>query len=196
MDKAKTSNSAEIKKMTGEKFTLRRAVEKSKNGCAYSLYNEITPKVGLSYLENMNFSRIVPKDYTLSSGLGGMTQGVTNVEMANAYATLANHGKYTQTDCISSILDADGNEIYEEPESKQIYEKSAADQMTDILKGVLTASGATAQKLNWYSSTDIEAAGKTGTTNNNKAAYFCGYTPYYTIAVWVGYDQLQYVCRL
>ena len=65
--------------------------------------------------------------------------------------------------------------------------------MTDILKGVLTASGATAQKLNWYSSTDIEAAGKTGTTNNNKAAYFCGYTPYYTIAVWVGYDQPQYV---
>ncbi|WP_296118098.1 transglycosylase domain-containing protein [uncultured Eubacterium sp.] len=193
VDKAKTSTSAEIKKMTGEKFTLRRAVEKSKNGCAYSLYNEITPKVGLSYLENMNFSRIVPKDYTLSSGLGGMTQGVTNVEMANAYATLANHGKYTQTDCISSILDADGNEIYEEPESKQVYEKSAADQMTDILKGVLTASGATAQKLNWYSSTDIEAAGKTGTTNNNKAAYFCGYTPYYTIAVWVGYDQPQYV---
>lgn len=196
VDKAKTSTSAEIKKMTGEKFTLRRAVEKSKNGCAYSLYNEITPKVGLSYLENMNFSRIVPKDYTLSSGLGGMTKGVTNVEMANAYATLANHGKYTQTDCISSILDAEGNEIYEEPESKQVYEKSAADQMTDILKGVLTASGATAQKLNWYSSTDIEAAGKTGTTNNNKAAYFCGYTPYYTIAVWVGYDQPQYVKKL
>ena len=187
VDKAKKSTSAEIKKMTGEKFTLRRAVEKSKNGCAYSLYNEITPKVGLSYLENMNFSKIVPKDYNLSSGLGGLTQGVTNVEMANAYATLANHGEYTQTDCISSIQDEDGNEIYEEPESKQVYEKSAADQMTDILTGVL--KNGTAKSLKWSSASDIEAAGKTGTTNENRAAYFCGYTPYYTIAVWVGYDQ-------
>ena len=193
VDEAKTSTSAEIKKMTGEKFTLRRAVELSKNGCAYSLYNEITPKVGLSYLENMSFSKIVSDDYNLSSGLGGLTKGVTNVEMANAYATLANHGTYTQTDCISSILDSEGNEIYEEPESKQVYQKSAADQMTDILKGVFTASKATAVKLNWYDSTDIEAAGKTGTTNDNKAAYFCGYTPYYTIAVWVGYDQPQSV---
>lgn len=193
VDTAKKSTSAEIKKMTGEKYTLRRAVELSKNGCAYSLYNEITPKVGLSYIENMNFTKIVPSDYNLSSGLGGVTKGVTNVEMANAYATLANHGKYTQTDCISSIQDADGNEIYEEPESRQVYKETAADQMTDILKGVFTASKATAVSLKWYSSTDMEAAGKTGTTNDNKAAYFCGYTPYYTIAVWVGYDQPQSV---
>ncbi len=187
VDKAKTSTAAEIKKMTGEKFSLRRAVEKSKNGCAYSLYNEITPKVGLSYIENMNFSRIVPDDYNLSSGLGGVTKGVTNVEMANAYYTLENHGEFKQTDCISSILDAEGNEIYEEPESKQVYEKSAADQMTDILTGVLKSG--TAKSLKWSSASDVEAAGKTGTTNNNKAAYFCGYTPYYTIAVWVGYDD-------
>ena len=193
VDTAKKSTSAEIKKMTGEKYTLRRAVELSKNGCAYSLYNEITPKVGLSYIENMNFTKIVPSDYNLSSGLGGVTKGVTNVEMANAYATLANHGKYTQTDSISSIQDADGNEIYEEPESRQVYKETAADQMTDILKGVFTASKATAVSLKWYSSTDMEAAGKTGTTNDNKAAYFCGYTPYYTIAVWVGYDQPQSV---
>ena len=53
-------------------MSLRYAVEDSKNGCAYSLYNIITPKVGLSYIENMNFSKIVQQDYTLSSGLGGL----------------------------------------------------------------------------------------------------------------------------
>lgn len=168
-------------------MSLRRAVENSKNGCAYSLFNELTPKVGLSYVTDMNFTKIVPEDYTLSAALGGLTYGVTTVEMANAFSTLENHGEYRQTDCISSILDSDGNEIYEEPEVKRIYSTSAADQMTDILTGVLTSG--TAKGLKWSSSSDIEAAGKTGTTNDNKVAWFCGYTPYYTIAVWVGYDQ-------
>ena len=69
-------------------MSLRYAVEDSKNGCAYSLYNIITPKVGLSYIENMNFSKIVRQDYTLSSGLGGLHHGTNTVEMANAYSTL------------------------------------------------------------------------------------------------------------
>ena len=117
---AKKSTSEKISKMSGKKMSLRYAVEDSKNGCAYSLYNIITPKVGLSYIENMNFSKIVQQDYTLSSGLGGLHHGTNTVEMANAYSTLENHGEYRQADCISSILDASGNEIYEEPESKTV----------------------------------------------------------------------------
>lgn len=184
---AKTSTAEKISKMSGESMTLRYAVEQSKNGAAYWLFNEITPKTGLSYVTNMNFSRIVPSDYNLSASLGGLTYGASTVEMANAYSTLENHGEYTQTDCISSIIDSAGNEIYEEPEGRTVYSSAAADQMTDIMKGVITKG--TADNLKWYSHTDTEAAGKTGTTNDNKAAWFCGYTPYYTIAVWVGYDQ-------
>lgn len=185
---AKKSTSEKISKMSGKKMSLRYAVEDSKNGCAYSLYNIITPKVGLSYIENMNFSKIVQQDYTLSSGLGGLHHGTNTVEMANAYSTLENHGEYRQADCISSILDASGNEIYEEPESKTVYTRSAADQMTDILEGVLNSSAGTAKGLKWSSASDVAAAAKTGTTNDNKVAWFCGYTPYYTISVWVGYD--------
>ena len=81
---AKKSTSEKISKMSGQKMSLRYAVEDSKNGCAYSLYNIITPKVGLSYIENMNFSKIVQQDYTLSSGLGGLHHGTNTVEMANA----------------------------------------------------------------------------------------------------------------
>ena len=190
---AKKSTSEKISKMSGQKMSLRYAVEDSKNGCAYSLYNIITPKVGLSYIENMNFSKIVQQDYTLSSGLGGLHHGTNTVEMANAYSTLENHGEYRQADCISSILDASGNEIYEEPESKTVYTRSAADQMTDILEGVLNSSAGTAKGLKWSSASDVAAAAKTGTTNDNKVAWFCGYTPYYTISVWVGYDYPKYV---
>ena len=185
---AKKSTSEKISKMSGQKMSLRYAVEDSKNGCAYSLYNIITPKVGLSYIENMNFSKIVQQDYTLSSGLGGLHHGTNTVEMANAYSTLENHGEYRQADCISSILDASGNEIYEEPESKTVYTRSASDQMTDILAGVLNSSAGTAKGLKWSSASDVAAAAKTGTTNDNNVAWFCGYTPYYTISVWVGYD--------
>lgn len=185
---AKKSTSEKISKMSGQKMSLRYAVEDSKNGCAYSLYNIITPKVGLSYIENMNFSKIVQQDYTLSSGLGGLHHGTNTVEMANAYSTLENHGEYRQADCISSILDASGNEIYEEPESKTVYTRSASDQMTDILEGVLNSSAGTAKRLKWSSASDVAAAAKTGTTNDNNVAWFCGYTPYYTISVWVGYD--------
>ena len=185
---AKKSTSEKISKMSGKKMSLRYAVEDSKNGCAYSLYNIITPKVGLSYIENMNFSKIVQQDYTLSSGLGGLHHGTNTVEMANAYSTLENHGEYRQADCISSILDASGNEIYEEPESKTVYTRSASDQMTDILEGVLNSSAGTAKGLKWSSASDVAAAAKTGITNDNNVAWFCGYTPYYTISVWVGYD--------
>ena len=191
VDSAKTKSISEISKMSGSAYSLRRAVEKSMNGCAYWLMSQITPKTGLSYIQDMNFSRIVPGDNNMSAALGGLTYGVTTVEMANAYSTLENHGEYTQTDCIEAIYDSEGNDIYEEPESRTVYTREAADEMTDILTGVLKRG--TAQSAGWYSSSDIEAAGKTGTTNDNVAGWFCGYTPYYTISVWVGCDQWKTV---
>ncbi len=187
VDEAKDSNSEEIAQMYGDEVPMRYAVEQSLNGCAYWLFNEISPGLGLSYVTNMRFGRIMPSDYTLSAALGGLTYGVSPLEMANAYYTLENHGVYTQTDCLLYIYDSNGNDIYENPESEVIYSREAADEMTDILEGVLTEG--TAAGADWYSYTGTQAAGKTGTTNDNKAGWFCGYTPYYTIAVWVGCDN-------
>ena len=183
---AKNSTSEKISAMSGRSVSLRYAVEQSLNGCAYWLFNTLGPRSGLSYVTDMNFAKIVPSDYTLSASLGGLTEGVTTVEMANAYNTLENHGEYTQTDCIESIVDSDGNEIYEEPESRQVYSEEAADNMTDIMMGVLRTG--TAKGLKWSSASDVDAAAKTGTTNDKKDGWFCGFTPYYTIAVWVGCD--------
>lgn len=171
--------------VSGSPIIFREAVERSKNGAAWGLMLEITPKKALSYLQNMKYAKIVPDDYYPSAALGGFTYGVTTVEMASGYSTLVNEGIYTEPTCIVSIIDKDGNEIYKESGNNQVYTKDASLQMIDILKGVITRG--TAKSMGW--SGDIEAAGKTGTTNDNKDGWFCGVTPYYSLAVWVGYDS-------
>ena len=176
----------DVQSLTGTKMTLRRAVERSQNGVAWKLFDELTPSYALGFVTDMHFARIVPDDYYDAASLGGLTYGVTTVEMAEAYSTLVNHGDHVDATCIVFMKDSAGNEIYEEPSSREIYTDKAADDMVDILKGVLTSG--TASSLRWSRSSDIEAFAKTGTTNDSKDGWFCGSTPYYSIAVWVGYD--------
>ncbi|MDO4167168.1 MAG: transglycosylase domain-containing protein [Eubacteriales bacterium] len=170
------------------KIPLRRAVEKSKNVVAWRLFDELSPKVGLSYVLKMNFSNIVSDDYYLASSLGGLTNGVTTVEMASAYATIENDGIFRAPTCIKKITDAEGNVILKNSGTKrvekQVYETKAAREMTDILTGVLVRGTGAGHQLN-----NMACAGKTGTTSDKKDGWFCGYTPYYTTAVWVGYDS-------
>lgn len=174
-------------------ISLRYAVEKSKNTVAWQLFNELTPEVGLQYLLDMNFSKIVKSDYYLSASLGGLTYGTSTLEMASAYATLENDGKYREPTCIVKILDADENEIVSDKvEQETIYKKDAARAMTDILQGVVTRGTARGLGLD---NGQVSAA-KTGTTNDKKDGWFCGYTPYYTTAVWVGYDSPRTVADL
>lgn len=187
VDAAKKSTQ-KISSMTGKKYSLREAVIRSKNGCAYWLLNDITPKYGLSFLEEMGFSNLHPNDNNLSTALGGLSYGTSPWEMANAYYTLYNSGTYTKADCLTSIKDNTGKEIYEDPASKEVYSSTASDEIIDIMRGVFKSPG-TASSLRWSSSSQTEAAGKTGTTNDNRDGWFCGFTPYYTIAVWVGNDD-------
>ncbi len=165
-------------------ISIRKAVEKSKNTIAWNLFEELTPEVGLSYLKKMEFKRIVPEDYVLAAAIGGMTYGVTTVEMASAYCALENQGVFHSPSCIKRITDSSGNVVLENPMTPvQIYETNAANTMTDVLEGVLTRG--TGSK---YQIDDFECAAKTGTTNDNKDVWLCGYSAYYTTAVWVGYD--------
>lgn len=165
-------------------ITLQSAVEKSKNVVAWTLMQELTPPVGLSYIQEMLFRKIVKSDYVDAAALGGLTYGATTEEMAGGYATLANSGVFREPTCLIAIKKDDEN-IYTAPSEKRIYSKAASQEMTEILQGVLKHG--TAAKLGFKNS-KIEAAAKTGTTNESKDGWFCGYTPYYTLAVWVGYD--------
>lgn len=170
------------------KIPLRQAVERSRNVVAWRLFDELTPKIGLSYVLKMDFSNIVDNDYFLASSLGGLTNGVTTVEMASAYATLENGGVFRAPTCIKKITDAEGNVVLKNDGSKrvekQVYEAKAAQDMTDILSGVLVRGTAAGHALN-----NMACAGKTGTTSDKKDGWFCGFTPYFTTAVWVGYDS-------
>ena len=176
------------------KIPLRTAVEKSKNVVAWRVFQELTPAVGLSYVKKMNFSKIVDSDYVPAASLGGLTNGASTVEMASAYATLANNGKFRNPTCIKKITDYDGNVIVNMnklTKQKQVYKPEAAEAMTDILKGVLVRGTAAGKQLS-----NMACAGKTGTTSDKKDGWFCGYTPYYSTAVWVGYDNPRAVSNL
>lgn len=165
--------------------SLRYAVEQSLNTVAWQLFQKLTPEVGLDYLLKMQFSKIVKSDYYLPSSLGGLTYGASAVEMASAYATLENNGKYREPTCIIKILDSEGNVVVNDKvKEKYIYNADAANSMVDIMEGVVTRGTARGLGLD----NGMPSAAKTGTTNDKKDGWFCGFTPYYTTAVWVGYD--------
>jgi membrane peptidoglycan carboxypeptidase len=174
------------------KVKLRFAVAQSLNTVAWQLYEDLTPAVGLQYLKNMNFSAIVDSDYIPATSLGGFTKGVSAVEMASAYATLENDGLYREPTCIKYIVDSDENIVYtSEMKEITIYQSDAARTMTDILTTVMDSGTGKTLKL-----TDMPCAGKTGTTNDHKDGWFCGYTRYYTTCVWVGCDYPKAISDL
>ena len=186
VDAAKAAGeNADMSRLPGGTMTLRQAVERSRNGVAWSVYADITPEVGMASLTKMRFDNIVAGDYYMAACLGGFTHGVTSEEMAGAYAALANGGMYRNPTCIVSMKDKNGEEIFQDPQQERVYQENASLVMVDILTGVVTRG--TASGMGWTG--DIEAAGKTGTTNNSRDGWFCGMTPYYTLTVWVGYHQ-------
>lgn len=176
--------------------SLRKAVQKSSNVATYRLYQELGPERCLEYLENMKFKGLQPEDYKYDTTcLGGFTKGTTPVEMAAGYAALANDGEYREPTCIVKITDSENNIIVpDEQKGKNIYSSNAARMMTDVLESCVTTSSATASgcKLD----VDMPAACKTGTTTDYVDGWLCGYTPYYTTAVWVGMDVYKSVDNL
>ncbi|MDE7060150.1 MAG: glycosyl transferase, partial [Lachnospiraceae bacterium] len=132
----------------------------------------------------MGFKRIVDTDYVPAVSLGGFTYGVSAVELASGYAALYNNGEYREPTCIVKITDAQGSVLIgDEIKSKKVYATNAARMMTACMQQVMETG--TGRKLKIGGQI---AAGKTGTTTNQKDGWFAGFTAYYTTAVWVGYD--------
>ena len=146
----------------------------------------------LDYLEEMGFKHLVRRtddpvnnDENLALALGGLTHGVTPLEMASAYSGIANLGKQVKPTFITKIVDRNDSVIYENtPEIFTMIDESNAYKMTTILESVITSGSGKAATLD-----KMPAAGKTGTTDDKKDVYFVGYTPYFTAAVWIGADN-------
>lgn len=169
-------------------MTVRDAVKYSKNTVAWKIYQEITPRVGIGYLLKMDFKKVwYDKDYN-AGALGGFTYGVTTEEMAGGYAAIANDGVYRKATCIQRIEGADGITVIDESSrGLRVYEVNASRMMTSILESVVEPDGTGAAGA----VDNAVIAGKTGTTNSNRDMWFCGYSAYYTTAVWIGYDYPQ-----
>ncbi len=165
-------------------ITVRRAVEKSRNTIATQVLVDIIGfDASLSYLHQLGINS---EDRLPSSAMGALTYGVTTMEMAGAYSTFANNGFYTEPYMYTRVLDYDGNVLLENrPEFIEVFKPETAFVMTDILKGVLTTNGT----ASGFQLDSMTAAGKTGTTDDNIDKWFCGFTPYYTAAVWYGFDN-------
>jgi membrane peptidoglycan carboxypeptidase len=124
---------------------------------------------------------------TQSIGLGGLDQGVTPVEMAGAYAVFANGGQRVKPHLIARIEDREGKVIYQARKaSAQVLDPVVDAAMIDMMRGVVTGGTGTGAALPTW-----PVAGKTGTTTSNVDAWFVGYTPVLSTAVWVGHAEGQ-----
>lgn len=165
--------------------TIRYAIQESINIVAVKCFTDVTPKVGFDYLEDFGFSRLVTSDLYQATALGGITYGVSNLELTAAYAAIANGGVYTKPIFYTQILDQEGNVILENiPQTTTVIKESTAYLLTSAMEDVVTSGTGTSLQLN-----NMTVAGKTGTTSLYNDVWFAGYTPYYTCTVWSGYDN-------
>lgn len=172
----------------------RVALIHSFNVSAVKTLTQITPQVGYNYLDKFGISTLVsPKnaingshDVVQPLALGGLTRGVHNIEMAAAYAAIANNGVYTKPIYYTKVLDMNGNVLLDNttPETHTVIKPTTAWLLTSALQSVTSTGNAAKASV-----TNHPMAGKTGTTTNEKDRWFCGFTPYYTAAIWAGYDD-------
>lgn len=165
--------------------TLRYAITKSINVVTVKTLTDISPQVGYDYLQNFGFTTLVQDDIVESLSLGGITKGVTNLELTAAYATIADMGTYTKPQFYTRILDHSGNVLIDNTsESHTVLKESTAFLLTSAMQDVVTIGTGSAVDFG-----TMPIAGKTGTTTSNRDALFAGFTPYYTCTVWCGYDD-------
>ena len=178
--------------------TIRTAIQNSINVVAVKCLEKVTPELGLKYLDNFGFTTLahgteadtdangnVWSDANLATALGGITRGVTNVELCASYAAIANGGNYIKPIYYTKILDHNGNVLIENTSAERsVIKESTAYLLTSAMEDVVKKGTGTACQLD-----NMAVAGKTGTTEAYNDLWFVGYTPYYTCAVWSGYDN-------
>lgn len=165
-------------------MTYRYALQHSRNVAAVKIADEVGMRKILNLAKDMGITTLTDSDNNLSTALGGLTHGVTPLELAEAYSVLANNGIKVKPTAIVKIVDRNGQVLEEHSiEEKRIVEEKDAAIITNMLESVMTNGTGT----NAYIGRPV--AGKTGTTDDSKDAWFVGYTPDLVAAVWIGDDD-------
>lgn len=177
-------------------ITVRKAIEISANTTECKIMSELGPRNSIEFLRKMGITTLVTadensehNDENLPMVLGGLTIGISPLEMAGAYATIANDGVYITPTFYTKVEDSSGNVILEAKQDKtRVMSEANAFIEKSILTGPVIGAGGTASRCKIPNQ---ETAGKTGTTTSNVDRWFCGFTSYYTAATWYGYDRNQ-----
>ncbi len=165
--------------------TYREGIQRSINVVAVKTLEEVSPQVGFDYLLNFGFTSLSNQDIVQVLCLGGISKGVSNLELTAAYATIANSGTYTKPRFYTQILDHEGNVLIDNtPQTHTVLKDTTAWLLTNAMQDVVTKG--TGVRANFPG---MSIAGKSGTTTANRDALFAGFTPYYTCVVWGGYDD-------
>lgn len=168
-------------------MTIRECIKQSANVCTVKKFTELTPALGFKYLtENFALTTLDPtQDIVQAACLGGISNGVYNLEMTAAYAAIANGGVYTEPVLYTKIYDHDGNLLFEKtPETHVAMKETTAALITNAMEDVIKYGTGTAAKMS-----NMPVSGKTGTTTNAVDLWLSAYTPYLTCSVWTGYDD-------
>ncbi len=173
-------------------ISIRSAIETSQNIPFVKVMVELTPKKSLQYLKKMGISTLDDKnDNTLSLAIGGVYNGISPLEMAAGYETIANNGVYTSPTFYTKVTDSSGNVVLE---AKKETTKVMSEDTAYVVKNILTQTVVGGQGTAKYCAiSGMDVAAKTGTTNGDKDRWLCGFTNYYTAATWYGFDQPEEV---
>lgn len=169
------------------KITIRRAVESSQNVPFVEIMEKVTPKTAIKYLEKMGITTLTKKDESLPLSLGGLDKGISPLEMAGAYATIANDGEYIEPTFYSIIERKNGEELLKTSQDKRrVFSKEVAYILKELLTQPVLGENGTAT---YCKISGVDVAAKTGTTDENYDRWLCGFTPYYTAVTWYGFDK-------
>ncbi len=171
---------------------VRSFIATSQNIPAVKIMAELTPKKSIEYLKKMGITTIdEEKDAGLSLSIGGLTNGISTLEMAGAYASIANKGVYTKPIFFTEVKDSKGNTVLTASQpTERVCSEEVAYIANTIVQEPVIGSGATAS---YCAIPGMSVAAKTGTTNNDYDRWLCGFTPYYTAAAWYGFDDQETV---
>ena len=177
------------------KVSLRTALKRSLNVPTIKLAREVGVDKIVANVEKMGITTLVDSgaysDVNLAMALGGLSKGVNPLEMASAYGVLATNGLYNKPIALLKIVDRDGKVLYQaKPQSKRVVDAASAYLTTNMLEDVLVSGTGGGMGIG------RPAAGKTGTTDTYIDAWFVGYTPDLSTAVWVGDDNNKPMQRM
>lgn len=171
-------------------LTTRYAIESSQNIPMVKGLQMIGIERSINFLKSVGITTLDDeKDTKLPLALGGLTHGISPLEMAGAYAAIANDGVYITPTYYTKVEDSDGNVILKaKQETRTVMSSAAAYVVKEVLTQPVKAGTATNCKIS-----NMSVAAKTGTTDEGNDRWLCGFTPYYTAAAWFGYDQPETV---